>query len=459
MSSERRRQRCIPGALILGVAAPLVACAPQALNGPAPAAYDLASLLDSIAVDSPWPGFDPRVVPLAVYDGSRTWMFRHPNRLAGFRPIDTLPQTQFLDGRHPFMRSNTSLEWDGVHTATLLLDTLRNPSPRAWARLAVHEAFHVFQREHYPTWGGNAVHLFVYPMTNQLNLELRRIETRALRAAMLSANPEDMACWTRAAMHARNERFGFIDSASAAYERGTEMLEGLADYVGSVTSGTPITTPAPAYPPEDVRARSYAIGAAMAALLDRMDSDWKTALTEDPNRHLDSLLEDAAATIDGRLCGPLPEQLHAIQEAAQADIRDLEARRAKNRSEFLDAPGWKLIIQADDQPLFPRRFDPLNVLRVTVSEVLHTRHIELGNEAGSVEVFDRTALTLGDQGHPLFAGVLRLTVTGLKAAPAIRDSSGAVMLEADGLAGQFRGAMVEANETERELVVVLRSRE
>jgi hypothetical protein len=376
-------------------------------------------------------------------------VFRHPQSLAGFRAIDSLPHTQMRDGRHPLMRANTSLDWDGVPTATLLLDTLRNPSPQAWARVAVHEAFHVFQREHYPTWGGNAVHLFVYPMTDQLNLELRRVETLAFRTALLSSDLENIVCWTRAAIHARKERFGFIDSASAAYERGTEMLEGLADYVGARASGTAMTVPDPAYSPEGVRTRSYAIGAAMAALLDRMNPAWKSSLAEDPNRQLDALLEAAAAQPDNRLCGLLPEQLQAIQEAARADIRDLEARRAASRREFVDAPGWSLRIEAGDDPLFPRRFDPLNVLKVTVSEVLHARHIDLGNEAGSIEVLDRPALTLGNQGHPLFAGILRLTVTGLPTAPAIRDSSGVVMIKGDGIAGQFRGARVEEKREDR----------
>jgi hypothetical protein len=185
----------------------------------------------------------------------------------------------------------------------------------------------------------------------------------------------------------------------------------------------------------------------MAVLLDRMRPSWKTTLAEDPNRQLDALLEVASAQPDDRLCGPLPEQLRTIQEGARADIRDLEARRAARRREFVEAPGWSLRIEAGDDPLFPRRFDPLNVLRVTVSEVLHARHIDLGNEAGSIEVLDRPALTLGDQGHPLFAGILRLTVTGLPAAPVARDSSGVVMVQGDGITGRFRGARVEAGDS------------
>jgi len=455
MKRWRHSSRFYSWVVVLWLAA---SCARPAPDGPAPRAYDVASYLDSVAAHSPWPGFDPQAIPLAVYDGATTWMFRHPHGLAGFHPIDSLPETQVYSGQHPLMRANTSLEWDGIPTATLLLDTLVNPSPSAWARVAAHEAFHVFQRAHYPTWGGNDVQLFVYPMTDTLNLELRRLETLSLRAAILSTDREDAACWARAAVHARKERFGFLDSASVAYERGTEMLEGLAEYVGARASGTGISIPAPSYAPEDVRARSYAIGAAMGDLLDRLDPAWKATLAAHPDRHLDELLEQAAARPETRrFCGPVPEDLRVLKTAARADIADLDARLQARREEFLTAPGWRLIVEATNAPLFPKRFDPLNVLRVTGLEVLHTRHLELGNEQGTIEILNRSALTLGNHGHPLFAGVLRLTVTGLPASPTVRDSSGVVFVEGNGIVGRFRGASIEARE--RVTVVTLGSRE
>ncbi len=415
-------------------------------------------LLDSMATAPVWPGFDPRAIPLAVYDGTTTWMFRHPNVLPEFHQVDSLPQAQRFQGRHPLMKANTSLEWEGVPTATLLLDTLRNPSPRAWARIAAHEAFHVFQHTHYPSWGGNDVQLFLYPMSDRLNLELRRLETLALRAAMQAGNAEDAACWARAAVHARNERFGFLDSASVAYERGTEMLEGMAEYVGARASGTPVALPAPAYAPEDVRVRSYATGAAMADLLDRLDPVWKTTLADNPQHYLDELLAEAAAKPESRrFCGPVPQELRALKTAALADVTDYETRRRTRRQDFIVAPGWRLIVEAGTDPLFPQRFDPLNVFRVADLEVLHTRHIELGNESGHIELLNRSGLTLGNHGHPLFAGVLRLTATGLPAAPSVRDSSGTVLIEGDGISGRFEHARVETKDSVT--VVILRSRE
>jgi len=33
-----------------------------------------------------WPGFDPLAVPLALYDGQATWLFRHPHPPPEFGP-------------------------------------------------------------------------------------------------------------------------------------------------------------------------------------------------------------------------------------------------------------------------------------------------------------------------------------------------------------------------------------
>ncbi|MEZ0472304.1 hypothetical protein [Luteimonas salinilitoris] len=89
--------------MMLGAA--LVACdrpqpAPADGSGPAQerplAAADLerevARLAAEHAGEGLWPGFDPLAVPLAVYDGKRTFLFRHPSPPEGFVPVpDTDP--------------------------------------------------------------------------------------------------------------------------------------------------------------------------------------------------------------------------------------------------------------------------------------------------------------------------------------------------------------------------------
>lgn len=86
------------------------------------------------------------------------------------------------------------------------------------------------QREHYPTWTANEVELFVYPIEDAKLLGLRRLESEALRRALLAQGPEEAACWVATALAMRRERFGGLPDGAVAYERGTELVEGLAQY-------------------------------------------------------------------------------------------------------------------------------------------------------------------------------------------------------------------------------------
>ena len=117
------------------------------------------------------------------------------------------------------------------------------------------------------------------------------------------------------------------------------------------------------------------------------------------------------------------------------------ARREQLWREFLEAGGWILLIETAD-PVFPQGFDPWNVERVSAAEVLHTRWLKLGNAAGSLEVLDHRCLTEGSGKHPLFEGVGRATVTGLRSEPRIEETGGRLLLTAEGIHLDFRGGRV-----------------
>src|SRR5690606_10168800 len=51
-------------------------------------AFAIAREVERIAVERTfWPGFDPLSVPLAIYSGDRTYLFRHPSPPEGFAPL------------------------------------------------------------------------------------------------------------------------------------------------------------------------------------------------------------------------------------------------------------------------------------------------------------------------------------------------------------------------------------
>lgn len=403
-----------------------------------------------------WPGFDPRSLPLAVYDGRRTWLFRHPEPPPEFALSETLPQAAIYDGLHPSVRANTSVLLNGRRAATVMLDPARSRTLRESAALVIHELFHAFQRERHPDWTANEADLFVYPTGDAGPLALRRLETAALRRALAATPRHEQAGWAATAVALRRERFGRMPAEAAAYERGNELQEGLARYVDGKALGEDDVADSLAadFPADDIRSRTYAVGRALALLLDRLAPGWQRALEEGEARPLEALL---GAALDAAGATPVAfaasEREGAAQHAA-ADVAALRDERSKRREGFLALPGWQLVITAaEDAPLWPQGFDPSNVQVLGPDGVLHTRWLRLGNAAGSMEVLGRQALTDAAGRHPLFTGVRQVTAAGLIAEPAVRAGADRVEIGADGVAATFRAAEVER--TGRQLVVRL----
>jgi hypothetical protein len=413
-------------------------------------AFDVDSALVEMFSLPLWPGFEPRSTPVAIFDGENTVLFRHPNPPASYFSLSSRRGVYARPGRDSLVNSNTSATLGGVPTATVMLRPGDGTSAREWAAITAHEIFHVFQRSHHPSWIANEAELFTYPVDDAGALALRRAETAALRRALAAERTDSMSCWAGTFARARRARFEAIGAASAAYERGTELNEGLARYVQLRALGRPVVLPPADFPPELIRARSYEIGAAIGQLLDRATSGWRDGLERaapSPNVSLDALIESAtspgASMSPALRCAESVADSAADVERARADVRALVARREQERLAFLGRPGWRLVIDADAFPLFPQGFDPLNVSRVSATEVLHTRFVKLGNGRSTVELLGQAALTEGRVGqHPLFAGVRRVTMPGLSALT-VRDSAGVLLVQANGLQARLRGVTAD----------------
>lgn len=422
----------------------------RSLAGPGPSesqpidAFALVAEVDRLAARDLWPGFDPRTVPVAIYDGDRTLLFRHPAPPEGFEPVAGREGVWAYPGRHPGVVANTSAEIGGTPTATLM-PAAADSVPK-WAGVLVHESFHVFQRQRHPGWRANEAELFTYPVGDAGVLTLRRLEAEALRRALASRDSADVACWGRAALGFRGERFALLPEKAVAYERGTEWNEGLASYVEGRALGRPDSDALPAedFAPEALRQSAYAAGTALARLLDRTSPGWRDALEQKDSTPLDVLLAEALGPSGAtRGCEIPPAQRDRIGAAATTDVKALLARRAELRRAFLEKSGWTLIVAASGAPLLSRGFDPMNVQIVMPGEILHTRWLKLGQEAGVVEVLGRAALTEAAGDHPLFNGVRKLIVTGLAGEPATHEAQGVVTIEAEGIHAELRGATVE----------------
>lgn len=397
---------------------------------------------DRLAALPLWPDFDPRKTPVAIYDGERTILVRHPSPPADFKPEGDL---RVFPGRHPEMNANTSIDLGGVKTATLIVDPQAGRSAREWASTLIHETFHVFQRQRHPTWEADESELFLYPTNDASLLAARRLETEGLRRALKAADAKEAACWTGQALQRRRERFGHMPPGAAGYERGTELNEGLAAFVENLSLGKTQgpDLPAAGYGAEDVRNRAYSIGYAEATLLDRFDPAWRRALEDGKAASLDEMLSQAIAGKPAAACGFTPAEIKAAQEKAKTDVQALARTKRQALDAFLARPGWTIEIVAAAHPLQLRGFDPLNVSLVAPGEILHRRYLELGNDDSTLKVLDAQALTQGAGEHPLFNGVKDLRMTGLPAEPKTRQDGDLTVIEAAGLTAKLKGAKVE----------------
>ncbi|MCL4544831.1 MAG: hypothetical protein M1118_09605 [Chloroflexi bacterium] len=421
------------------------------------AAFPLALLaeVDRLATRSLWPNYDPRTLPVAIYDGRQTWLSRHPDPPPEFTPGEARLPFLVYPGLHPAVRANSSVTLHGHATATVLLDGTGRRSLTDLAALVIHELFHVYQRQRRPDWTANEADLFVYPMDDADLLHLRHLETAGLRQALHALDPLEQASWAAMALGYRRERFERLPSEAIAYERGNELQEGLARYVDGKARGDldRLTALDQDFPADGVRERTYAVGRTLALLLDRLAPGWQDELEAGETRPLDVLLATALARLGAAPAVFTQEELAHTREQAQADVTTLQRERSEHRKDFFALPGWQVVIRVEHgESLWPQGFDPSNIQQLGDSEVLHTRWLRLGNTAGSVEVLGWQALTEAAGIHPLFTGVRTVTIAGLPEQLVVRTAAAdAIEVTAVGVTATFRQARLE---TQQRVVVI-----
>jgi hypothetical protein len=391
--------------------------------------FALVDEFDREAAKPLWPGFDARGTPIELYDGVNTYLYRHPAPPAEFKPVDGHPGFFVFAGRHESVRANTSVDLAGVTTATL---EGANGTPAA---VLVHECFHVFQAREHRFRGANEATLFTYPVDDPQALALARLEMEALSRAFASPQP---ACWAGRVRALRKERFALLPNDAITYERGTELHEGLAQYVEGMAAGREEVR-FRQFGPNEVRQRGYVSGEALARLLDRLDPDWKSKVTDS----LDGLLPESGASA----CDFTATERQAAETQARADVGKLESERAGLIQAYDAQPGWRVTVEtAAGKPLWPDNFDPLNVNRLSPRLILHKRMLRLHNDAGSLDILNHGSMTEDAGSQPLMGGVRRWYTAGLSGKPDVQQDGARVTVTGPGLKLAFSNADLEWHE-------------
>ncbi len=398
-----------------------------------------------------WPGFDPLSIPLAIFGGENTYLLRHPTPPDGFTPFNKAGHEIYIyPGRHSSVIANSSADIAGQVSATLLADGQNADLPaQRLAAISLHEAFHVYQRDHHPGWTGDEGVLFSYPVDDSALLVLRRLETEALRRAL--TQPGQSGCWAERALQYRRQRFEEMDISFSAYERGTELNEGLAAYIQHKANGQPsIDFPDKVFKATEVRQRLYVVGTALALLLDQFSPGWARTLEQQDDGILDELLGAALAKkyepTTGS-CGFSPAEMAETKRLAQVDTEQIASNRKRQRDALDKMKGWRVVILVNvAKPLWPQGFDPLNI-DILEDGLLHKRWLRLGNESGQLVAIDVgetdiSVLTRRAGEHALFNGVRWVMVVGLST-PDLNTEGGGVKLSAQGLKLHFSDATAQ----------------
>lgn len=454
-------------ALVAIFFAPLSAIAAAATQKAAAPALDAPAVekeFERMAAQPLWPNFDPLRVPLAIFDGKQTWLFRHPSPPPGYHAVPGNDGARVLPGRDPAITANTSDNLGGVPTAMLLKANYSDVSRQA--AVMMHEAFHVFQRAHHADWSANEAELFLYPMNNAEVLQARRLETESLRRA-LAASGDQARCWARAALDWRSQRFAKLTPGGVEYERRTELNEGLAQYVEDRAAGKvrPNLLPVSGFAIDAVRSRGYSSGEAIALLLDRFNpspaltarpgrlfGDWQEELDSGSTQFLDQVL--ARRLAGAKPCEFEPAEKQESLARAQADVAQLQQSRQDMLRDFHHQAGWRVVIESAAGKLGMQGFDPLNVTLVGNGLVLHSRFLKAGADGASIEILGTRALTEAAGAHPAFSGFRRITVAGFAQPPRMNETpSGAVAITAPGLKAEFAKASVQVDDAARQITI------
>lgn len=408
-------------------------------------ALDVLEHVEKLKLDNLWPGFEPLEVAVALYDGQKTYLARHPNPPDAFSPLPGYKGIFCCEGRFPKVVANSTTVINDHRTATLLLNLNPDPCVESLAAIVVHESFHVHQWQNHEDWLADESVTFTYPIEDVSGLVLRRLEAQSLHKGVSSEDDLQAKAWVKGALALRKKRFARLTEAQRAYDRGFELLEGTAHYVENQSLQKASHQLAEEIEASDVRSRNYATGEALCVLLDRFVPGWKKRLEEGGRQDLDKLLEEALNDTEVSPCLPDQALITKMERKAEQDIERIVKARQADKEAFMNAEGWTLIIEVEEPAhiFWPAGFDPMNVARLDEKEVLHKRMLKLSGKAGSFEAMDRKTLTTAKGPHPLYNGIIRIVVTGIIDAPDIEENEGSHKISTPKIKAVLKNATME----------------
>jgi len=441
------------GLLVLAVAlVPRVcgdACAQEGPGKPVADAFEVMSGADRCGSLSLWPGFDPRDIPVAIFDGADTYLFRHPAPPEGFAPSLDRSDVHRFDGQFPAVRGNSRVRINDVWTATSVLSarsrrTGDEYTVRDLAGIVVHEQFHVFQSLRHPDWRPNDGLLLVYPPETVESLYLRRAEKEAFKRAVIAEDRTIAAGWTKEGLRFRERRAALLDPSFMTYEKELQRFEGISDYIETTARGIdPLhsSSMTNGIAPAGIRDVGYVEGRWLALLLDGFDPEWKSKMESGEAKYLEDLIAPAVNRIPSD-ASFTEEETTALRSDAERDFRAWLEEKARLLDEFSAAPGTTIEIVAEAAPLAVRMFEPLEMETYGGGRILHKVFFSAGNDKGSIRVLNHPCVT--EMNAAL--GITRVTIRGLADQPVLDEKEKTFRSNSGGISVDLKYSGVERGE-------------
>ena len=417
--------------------------------------FELIRLVNQEKKDTLWPGFYPGEIPTAVFDGVNTYLFKHPSPPKGFAPLADKEDVFIFSGQHNQVRGNSRVQINGSWTATSFLRTHSRLTSEKYslqnlAGIIIHEQFHVFQRLKHPDWRPNDGDLFNYPLDTPDTLALRRIEVEAFRRAVTAQNDKQASGWLKEALKWRDKRYHLIDDTLVNYEGELQRFEGLADYIEKTSGGSDLTQiPVdPGFAPAAIRHLGYLLGRWSAALLDRLEPDWKKKMESGEIQYLHEFLRKIAHSSD-RECEFSNREQELYFKKAKNDVENRKSTVQKLQEEFNSLSGYQIQIITSKEPLRLLMFFADRTEALSEKELLHSSLVMLRNEKGSVTVRNLMSITENNGS----TGVINFKISGIQEKPVIEKNDVRIKVTAKGFQAEFSGAEIEESENGLKIVI------
>jgi hypothetical protein len=412
-------------------------------------------MVDRVEKHSLWPGFYPKEIPTAVFDGVNTYLFRHPSPPDGFEPFEGRDDVYIFGGQYSQVRGNSRVQIGGTWTATCVPRTHSRLTGEKYslqnlAGIVIHEQFHVFQRLKHEDWRPNDGYLFNYPMDTPEMLALRRMETEAFRRAVVAQSQRETSDWACEALKWRAARYRLLDDALVQYEGELQRFEGLADYIECVAGGKDLDRiPVdPGFAPGAIRHMGYLIGRWTAAILDALKPGWKEIMELGQAEYLHEILGKALLP-SGHTFMFTEEEQESFFKMAKEEVENRGTAVRKLIREFDLQPGFRIEIAAENNPLRLRMFFADRTDILSERELLHHFLLMLANEKGFISIRDLKSITKNDGS----SNVTGLTIAGITEKPVIENIDGKIKVSAKGIQAEFSG--VEVRESPYAVKIVL----